>query len=138
MKKKNVAKSTATGVATLQNTYYDRAALANLKTNTPFLRTYWVCACGQAATHEETITTKTSRVWKRRKHARQFSLCDACFFRYQVMKAANRLKEFIEAYDEHRKNTENVQTSPHTFSKTLPAPSGKSIQMFTYNPVTKP
>jgi hypothetical protein len=122
--KKSRALTTATGVSTLANVYYDRPFLANLKANTS-MSAFWGCSCGQPATHEETVTTKISRVFKRQKQSRQFPLCDGCHFRYQVMKAAGRIKEFIAAYDEQRKDR-------------LPARSGKTIQMYNYKPVTKP
>ena len=134
-RKRNVAKSTATGAATLQNIYYDRTMLANLKANTPFMSAFWGCCCGQPATHEETIVTKISRVFKRQKQSRNFPLCDACFFRYQVMKAAGRLKEFIAAYDEQRKDRKQpIEEFGLPVRKPLPARSGKTIQMYTYKP----
>ncbi len=100
--------------------YYDKKFLENLKAQTPFMSTAWICACGLPAAHMVS------------EH--DMNLCDGCFFRLKVMSAAGRFREFEEDYDAKKGYyTENVQNR-----LPLPKASGKSIQMFMYKPVSKP
>ena len=125
MKMKNAAKTTATGVSALANVYYDWAMLANLKANTDFMRWGWDCACGNPQTH--TVGT-------------EMYLCDGCFFRWKVMDAAGRGAEFRDDYEvKHNMRLDDPNNGAIDILKHRPLPvrSGKTIQMFKYEPLKK-
>lgn len=106
---------TASGsLASLQTAYYDKAMIASLKANTAFMSTWLLCACGKEATKTEGLPDKS------------IPLCDGCFFRATVMKAAGRFQEFCGAQEELR------QLSVLKNLRPLPARSGKTIQMYNY------
>jgi hypothetical protein len=126
---------TATGVAALAQTYYEKAMIQNLKANTAFGRWNWICACGKEATKTEGLPDNS------------IPLCDGCFFRATVMKAAGRFREFCDAQEELRAKqwAEDDSTNApidilkHATSgyrgamrRPLPARSGKTIQMYNY------
>ena len=85
---------------------------------------WWTtCACGQAARHTESLPGK-----------QRLDLCESCWFRFQVMRAAGRVDEFIKAEKERRLATLNEDNDlidilkPHP----LPARTGKTLQMYNY------
>jgi len=129
MAKKSTGNRTATGVAALAHLYYDKAVIANLKTNSPFMHMTWDCACGGPNTHEEAIIKNGS--------GHKIYLCDGCHFRFTVMKAAGRVDEFVRAYDKQRDAREK-EPIDILKRKPLPAKTGKTIQMYNYKPVGKP
>jgi len=116
--KKSRATMTASGVAALQNVYYDKKVLENLKAQTPFMSLSWDCACGSPATN----------MWS----VNHLPLCDGCSFRRTVMQAAGREEEFWEDYKAKR-GISNPAGSRRR--KPLPVKSGKTIQMYTYKPL---
>ena len=130
MKPKSAAKTTATGVSALASVYYDRAMIANLKANTSFSTWDWRCVCGQPVAHRITLGCKSKR-FKRQKTQREIGLCESCNFRYIVMKAAGRVDEFVREYDRQKGFEYPDYTQP------LPNRSGKTIQMFKYEPLKK-
>jgi hypothetical protein len=80
---------------------------------------WWKCGCGAEITHkaEDPIG----------------GVCAACFFRYQVMKAAGRLDEFAAAQKEKKlARLDNNEPIDIFKRKPLPARTGKTIQMYNY------
>jgi hypothetical protein len=114
-----VSKTTDADVARLSKIYYDKAMIANLKANTSFAHWSWdMCACGKEATKTEGLPDKS------------IPLCDGCFFRATVMKAAGRFQEFCDAQEElWAKQDEPIDILKR---RPLPARSGKTIQMYNY------
>jgi hypothetical protein len=109
---------TASGtLASLSSVYYNKLFVQNLKSNTPFLRWKRDCACGNPV---------ASRVKTGKK---EITLCDGCKFRHTVMKAAGREEEFLEDYDKKHAAREPIDILKRN---SLPASSGKTIQMFKY------
>jgi hypoxanthine phosphoribosyltransferase len=111
-------KSASGTLASLQTAYYDKAMIQNLKANTAFGTWDWKCACGKEATKTEGLPDKS------------IPLCDGCFFRATVMKAAGRFREFCDAQEELRaKHDDPIDILKR---RPLPARSGKTIQMYNY------